>query len=119
MKAALLAILVTAAAASASQAPFAAPSSASVQVDLSQHLNNKGTSRAGLAEGVGIRNGSSFPSEFLPTGLWTDNGVTFSFPAWDEVEVDNVRCGLQVVDVGGVEIGSVHLIGTGEDPGGG
>ncbi|KAL1405008.1 hypothetical protein Q8F55_008628 [Vanrija albida] len=119
MKTALLALaLALAAAVGAEQAAFSAPLGPSVPVDLGPYLNNKGTSRSGLKEGVGIRNGSSFPSSFLPVGEWRDAGVLFTFPDWDAVEHDNIRVDAQEVAVGPVEISAVHLIGTGEDPGG-
>ena len=64
----------------AEQQPFSAPHAEgrlhAIRID---HLfNSKSTSVNGENDGVGFRNGSTYPSEFLPTGLWAHEGVPVS-----------------------------------------
>lgn len=47
----------------------------SVTIDLSASFNNKATSRNGENDGVGMVDGETFPIEYLPSGLWINEGV--------------------------------------------
>jgi hypothetical protein len=51
------------------------PVSAGLTIDLSEHFNNQASSLHGKVDGTGFKNGSTFPSEFLPRGEWVDEGV--------------------------------------------
>lgn len=53
----------------------------SVSLPIAGFYNNKGTSETGeQVNGEGFDGaGATFPSEFLPTGLWVDEGVEVSF----------------------------------------
>lgn len=112
----LAAGLLSAVAASASVEKYGS----SVPIDISRFLNNKATSRGGPTDGVGMRNGSTMPSEYLPTGEWMHDGVRFNMPNWDG-EFDNIRVDSQALAIGNepTELRSLHILGVGEDPGGG
>jgi hypothetical protein len=66
---------------SASQQPFATeggPGLGARQVPLASYFNSKATSQAGENDGIGMKNGSTFPASFLPEGQWSHEGVKAS-----------------------------------------
>lgn len=120
----MLATLLLAAGALASQVPFGSGASGSgtprsVPIDISPFRNAKATSNNGENDGKGFRNGSTFPAEHLPVGSWFDSGVTFTLPpSWD-IPHDAVKSDRQVIPLDApASVSSVHLLGAGEDAGG-
>jgi hypothetical protein len=68
---------------SASQQPFVTEERSGLgarQVFLTPYLNSKATSQAGENDGIGMKNGSTFPASFLPEGQWSHEGVKASRP---------------------------------------
>lgn len=116
------------------QRPFSIPKhDASFKTIPLQHLyNSKATSLKGENDGVGFRNGSTYPSEFLPKGTWTHNGVPvsagrvpwlihqFTLPEdWDSLPLDNVNVNGQVLELSDPEeVTTIHMLGAGQDPNG-
>lgn len=118
----MLKLLLLAAGALASQVPLGgtggADSARSVQLDITPYLNAKATSANGESDGKGFRNGSTFPSEFLPQDRWTDSGVAFALPDWSGAR-DCIKSDGQVLTLPDpAEVRSIHLVGAGEDAGG-
>ncbi|KAK8864116.1 hypothetical protein IAR55_001362 [Kwoniella newhampshirensis] len=105
-----------------SQTPFDATNegSNSVTVEIGHLYNSKATSAGGYNDHAGMQDGATIPSQFLPTGLYVDEGISFSLPSdWDTLERDNVRAGSQKVSLDRpAYVHSVHLLASGEDPGG-
>lgn len=87
-------------------------------LDISAYFNNKGTSSDGENDGTGLAKGATFPSQYLPSGLWRHDGIDFSFPDdWDAQGKDNVRSDGQIIDLPmPIEISSLHLVTVGDDP---
>lgn len=125
----MLKLLLLAVGALASQVPLGDAGSApgagagastprSVQLDLSPYLNAKATSVNGENDGKGFRNGSTFPSEYLPIDRWSDSGVDFVLPDWSGTK-DCVKADKQVIHLPDpTEVRSIHILGAGEDAGG-
>lgn len=117
----MLTWLLIAAGALASQVPlgdFGSRLPRSVQLDLSPYLNAKATSVNGENDGKGFRNGTTFPSEYLPNGSWSDSGVTFALPDWSGAK-DCIKSDRQVITLPvPAEVRSIHILGAGEDAGG-
>lgn len=118
--AALLAIIGVVAAAPKPLARQADPTQAqpaSVAIDISSQLNNKGTSGNGKNDGVGLKDKRTFPSENLPTGSWYHDGVTFQLPSdWNALPKDNIKAAGQVIKLAEpAELESLHILGAGED----
>lgn len=118
----MLTALLLAAGALASQIPLGGGSGSgtarSVQLDLSPYLNAKATSVNGENDGKGFRNGTTFPSEYLPRDTWTDSGVDFALPDWSGAK-DCLKADRQAIALPDpAEVRSIHLLGAGEDAGG-
>lgn len=95
----------------------AAPS-LSKPVDLSALFDNKGTSRNGENDGTGLAKGATFPSEFLPKGVWRHDGIDFTLPEeWNSLKKDNIRADGQSISLAQPEeISSLHFVAVGDDP---
>ena len=73
------------------QRPFIGQPSpvSSISIPLADHFNNKATSIGGENDGIGLTNGSTYPTEYLPTGQWLDDGVVVSFIAQIVLKLKN------------------------------
>ncbi|KAL0063214.1 hypothetical protein AAF712_009912 [Marasmius tenuissimus] len=89
-----LSLLVT-----ASQAILATPASLqafpSAAIDLKPFFNNKAASSDGSADFDG--QGGSFDSQFLPSGVWTHDNISYNLPSSWGSENDNVIASGQVL----------------------
>ncbi|KAJ8095979.1 hypothetical protein PM082_015200 [Marasmius tenuissimus] len=83
----------------ASQAILATPASLqafpSAAIDLKPFFNNKAASSDGSADFDG--QGGSFDSQFLPTGVWTHDNISYNLPSSWGSENDNVIASGQVL----------------------
>ncbi|KAL7417418.1 alpha-L-fucosidase-domain-containing protein [Mrakia frigida] len=90
----------------------------SLSLPISGFYNNKGTSETGeQVNGEGFDGGgATYPSEFLPTGLWVDEGVEFILPEdWSALTDDNVVALSQIIPLPEpTPVNSVHLLVAGD-----
>ncbi|KAF8131998.1 glycoside hydrolase family 29 protein [Boletus edulis] len=86
----------------------------SISVPLSSYIDNQAASIDG-ATGNFNKMGSTYAAEYLPTGPWTLNGITYDLPAKWGVGDDNVVSDGQVIEFpGATYIHQLHLLYAGD-----
>ncbi|KAG8220484.1 hypothetical protein J3R82DRAFT_3180 [Butyriboletus roseoflavus] len=86
----------------------------SVPVPLSSYFNNQAASIDGTT-GNFDKNGSTYAAEYLPTGPWFFNGVTYDLPASCGSVVDNIIVEGQAIELpNATYVHELHLIYAGD-----